>query len=83
MTRPRPKINSENAAGVHEAVSLGRRVKLGHLLSDPRHSDQQLACIPLLLARGNETLLTPEEDTLLQPNDQILFCGSQEIASSS
>ncbi len=76
------KINSGQAGGVVEALRLGRRVCLGHLLTDPRHSDQELACIPLLLLRDGSRILTPESRLELQENDQILFCGSPEIASS-
>lgn len=76
------RIGSREAAGVFEALRLGRKVCLCHLLTDPRRSDRQMDCIPLLLLRDGEILLTPECDELLQEGDRILFCGSPEIASS-
>ncbi len=76
------KINSQQAKGVFEALRLGRKVCIGHLLTDPRRSDHELACIPLLLVRNKRRLLTPDNDLELQENDQILFCGTPTIASS-
>lgn len=52
------------------------RVRLKDLCRNPRNRDAQLPCIALLLhRRGGQEFLTPSENTLLEKDDQILFCG--------
>jgi voltage-gated potassium channel len=52
-------------------------LSLGQLLTHPVQRDQQIPCVALLLQRraGGETLLTPGDDTSLEPGDKILFSG--------
>jgi hypothetical protein len=50
-------------------------VRLGDLMRDPSNRHDTLACVPLLLKRGQEEILVPDNDTLLRDGDRILFCG--------
>jgi len=53
-------------------------VKLTYLCRDPRDREETLATIPLLIKRGNTCIMLPDLTTLLEPNDQILFCGQKQ-----
>ena len=63
-----------------QAPSLGRylaagKVGLTDLLRSPEDRDRQLRVVPLLLLRGTEAVLTPDGDTVLAPDDQLLCAG--------
>jgi voltage-gated potassium channel len=51
------------------------RVVLGDLLRSPEDRDRRLSVVPLLLLRGDDAALTPDEDTVLALDDQLLFAG--------
>ncbi len=69
------EIGSDTANAVHQALERGREVRLRHLLREPQDRNEPLPCLPLLLTRGKEDELLPEEDTLLQVGDRLLFCA--------
>ena len=50
-------------------------ISLGMLCTDPRDLTVVLPCVPLLLKRQHEGILVPGNETILQPGDQVLFCG--------
>jgi voltage-gated potassium channel len=63
-----------------QAPSLGGwlrhgKVTLGDLLRSPEDRDRQLRVVPLLLLRGDDAVLTPDGETVLAPDDQLLFAG--------
>ena len=69
-------IDAVQTPALCEAVEKGLEVRLGHLMTDPREASEQLPCVPLYLKRANhDEQLVPDEDTALQPGDQLLFCG--------
>jgi Trk K+ transport system NAD-binding subunit len=49
--------------------------RLGDLLRDPDDRTDRLHVVPLLVQRDADSILTPDDDFLLQPNDEILFAG--------
>ncbi len=53
----------------------GTEVRMGYLRRDPRDREETLACIPLLLVRGQQKLLLPGDEEILQAGDHILWCG--------
>jgi len=61
---------------VIEMLRENTPVTLQALITDPRDSTARLPCVPLFLQRADysETLL-PEDDTVLQAGDRVLFCG--------
>lgn len=73
-------INYKSALAVTHAIENGRSVQLGHLTSDPRARERQLRCLPLLIRRGEESILLPEVNEPLQSGDQILLCGRYGIS---
>jgi Trk K+ transport system NAD-binding subunit len=63
-----------------EAPSLGPwlaqgALQLGHLLRSPDERDHPLPAVPLLLLRGEEAWLDPDEDTVLAAGDELLLAG--------
>jgi Trk K+ transport system NAD-binding subunit len=72
------EISAEEAGGAYAHLRGGGEIRLLDLLRDPTNREQRLSCIPLLLVRGNESILLPEDNTLLHKGDQLLFCGSRD-----
>ncbi|MBL8310860.1 MAG: NAD-binding protein [Burkholderiales bacterium] len=57
--------------------SDGKALLLAHLQRDPFDAAAPLACVPLMLARGNQETLLPDAQTPLQIGDRILFVGDE------
>jgi voltage-gated potassium channel len=68
------KLRDAQAPGAREWLA-GDCPLLGDLLRSPDDRDSRLAVVPLLLQRGHDSTLTPADDFLLQPDDEILFAG--------
>ena len=49
---------------------------LGDLLRSPEDRDRRLEVVPLLLLRSGEAVLTPADDAVLEPDDELLFAGA-------
>jgi voltage-gated potassium channel len=60
---------------VWDALRDGTPVSLHALMRNPIDRAEPLACIPLLLKRGETVTLMPEPETLLEVGDHLLFCG--------
>ena len=48
---------------------------LGDLLRSPEDRERRLRVVPLLLYRNGESILTPDGDTVLAADDELLFAG--------
>ena len=58
--------------------ALGRAdypVTLADLCRDTTDRDRRLECVPLLLLRGTDSLVLPDETMRLQLGDEVLFAG--------
>jgi Trk K+ transport system NAD-binding subunit len=53
----------------------GGDARLGDLVRSPQDRDRQIAAVPLMVLRDDESTLGPEDDFTLRPGDQILFVG--------
>jgi hypothetical protein len=63
---------------IMEMFKKGSTVSLENLTTDPREMADRLPCVPLYIKHAdNSEHLLPEPDTLLQPGDELLFCGSR------
>ncbi len=72
------EVSRSQTEAVWEAMRDGTSVPLQALLRNPAGRDETLACIPLLLKRGDTEILMPEPDVLLQSGDRLLFCGERQ-----
>jgi voltage-gated potassium channel len=63
-----------------EAPSLGGwlaggTARLGQLLRNPEDRDEPLHAVPLIVLRGSEVVLAPDDDFVLAAGDEILLAG--------
>lgn len=70
------QVDEKEARALCEILKLGRVMRVGNLLQDPRQRERQIKAIPLLLKRDNKLLLMPTDDIAIKPGDQMLFCGT-------
>ncbi len=68
------RLTAEEAPAVYPWVEAGE-VQLRDLLRDPVDRDERLSAVALLVLRGDESMLAPQEDFVLEPNDEILLLG--------
>jgi len=72
-------INKEDTPAIAQALGFGRGIQLKHINRDPINLAKNLSCVTLLLKRGDELFLLPDEDYELKAFDQILFCGLRKV----
>jgi voltage-gated potassium channel len=68
------KLNREQAPALIRWLAEGQ-VILGDFIRSPEERDRQLRVLPLLLLRQGQAILTPEGETVLTENDELLFAG--------
>ncbi|MBU3737042.1 MAG: potassium channel protein, partial [Methylobacterium sp.] len=78
----RVTITGELAPAIVNLLGHGKSVTLETLTLDPANRSLRLPLVPLLLVRGEETLLLPERSEPLQIGDRILFCGKPDAKSA-
>lgn len=69
------EIDQQEAHAVRELTQEGVSITLGEVMRDPRERERRLACIPLLLVRGNRREILPGAEIRLRERDRVLFCG--------
>jgi len=69
------ELSKTKTLAIWQTLREGVTVRLGDLMRAPSNREDSLACIPLLLKRGSEEILVPDNDTPLHDGDRILFCG--------
>ncbi|MFT4102927.1 MAG: NAD-binding protein [Burkholderiaceae bacterium] len=69
------KLNNEQAPALRGWLDDGR-VVLADLLRSPEDRNRQLRVVPLILLRGAEASLTPDGQTVLARDDELLFAGA-------
>jgi len=72
-------IAKDKSPAVAQALGYGRRIKLKHITRNPVDHNRSLACMALLLKRGDKLMLLPEDNIELKAFDQILFCGLRKV----
>ncbi|MDH5518557.1 MAG: NAD-binding protein [Gammaproteobacteria bacterium] len=68
-------LNQKESPAIHEALVMGRKIALKYILKNPVQRQEMICCMPLMMLRNGKRYLLPDEELILQPNDQILFCG--------
>lgn len=76
------KISPKETPAVFRALAFGRKVTLNHLVMDPLSKTYKLACVPLLLKRDGNYEIMPDDKTMIEDGDHILFCGMREDMNS-
>ena len=75
-------VNEDEAIALCKVLRLGRIIRVGNLLQDPRQREQQIKAIPLMLKRNQKLLLMPTDDIAIKSGDQLLFCGTPGASRS-
>ena len=68
-------ITQQDSPALHKGISEVKHVYVSDLYRDPRNRDERLACITLLIKRGDIEYLLPDDDFRLQQEDRLLLCG--------
>ncbi|MFP5282504.1 MAG: potassium channel family protein [Actinomycetes bacterium] len=68
------KLDSEQAPALGGWLEAGK-VTLGDLLRSPEDRERRLRVVPLLLLRDGQAVLTPDGETVLAREDELLFAG--------
>jgi voltage-gated potassium channel len=68
------KLSREQAPALTRWLAEGR-VILGDFVRSPEDRDRQLRVLPLLLLRHGQAELTPDGETVLAEDDELLFAG--------
>jgi Trk K+ transport system NAD-binding subunit len=68
------RLTQQEAPAVGSWLASGT-ARLGTLLCNPENRDEPLHAVTLLVLRGRETTLAPDDDFLLRPGDELLFAG--------
>lgn len=75
-------ITYKEAPAVFKALALGRKISVNCLSIDPLSNIYKLECVPLLLKRGEDVILMPDDDARIEKGDRLLFCGMREAMNS-
>jgi voltage-gated potassium channel len=78
----RVTLSGEHAPAIVNLLGHGNSVTLETLTHDPARRESRLPLVPLLLSRGDETILLPEQTLTLTMDDSILFCGKGNAKSA-
>ncbi len=68
------RLTSREAPALQRWLAEGA-VTVGDLLRSPDDREERLDALVLLLMRGDESILTPDAETVLEPDDQLLVAG--------
>jgi len=69
-------IEPTRFGAVHDFISEGGEFTIKDLLRDPWRRTRQLKAVVLLIQRGEEHLLLPDQDSPLLIGDRLLMCGN-------
>jgi hypothetical protein len=72
------RLTRFDAPALHGRLA-GGRFTVGDLLRDPADREEPLLAVPLLVLRGGEALLAPEDDLVLEQDDELLFAGRAAV----
>ena len=69
-------LEAASHCAIGEALERGARVRLGDIMRDPGDRERFLPCIALLRVSRNSRELLPDEESVLEMGDRLLFCGT-------
>ena len=75
------RLDTRAAPAASGLLGQGVALSLGDVLRDPTARDEQLACVALVLRRGDEHHVLPPASQGLKADDEILFCGRRRAVA--
>jgi Trk K+ transport system NAD-binding subunit len=70
-------LNAEKAPAAVELFRRGGTLELSDLIRDAGDREETLACVPLVLRRGEQRMLVPDDDLDVRLGDEILMCSTR------
>jgi len=74
-SRWRVRLDAEDAPALLRWFTSKRTLTIGELLRERGEGGGAIPAVPLMLARGKETVLAPGDEVALAPGDEIVFAG--------
>jgi len=74
------RVSERRTPPLAETIGAGEDFTVGMLTRDPRNRRERLEALVLMLARGEDRILFPQEEERLAMGDRILFCGTPQAA---
>lgn len=69
-------ITPADSPALYSGIARGKKiVRISDLYRNPRDRDERLPFMALLIKRGNDDILLPDDDEILERGDRILLCG--------
>jgi voltage-gated potassium channel len=75
-------LDDQNAPAAVEHLNQGREISMQDLFRSPRERDRKLACVPLVLKRGEGTTMLPGDEIGMAVGDEILMCSRRGVDQS-
>jgi hypothetical protein len=70
-------LNAEKAPAAGELFRRGGTLELSDWIRDAGDREETLACVPLVLRRGEQRMLVPDDDFDVRLGDEILMCSTR------
>ncbi len=70
------RLDAEEAPAITQALINSRPIQLGEIMRDGADRSCRLPIVPLLVERGADSLLLPNETLVLQAGDRLLFAST-------
>lgn len=68
-------IQYHDAPAVWEALECGQEVQIHHLSMSPRDRHAMMPCFTLMVVRGSQRILAPDDRFCIRNGDRLLMCG--------
>ena len=75
-------LDKKQAPSFTSVTKNSHPLLLKHLCLSPHDRKSHLPCVPLLVKRGEDIIMNPEESMTLTMHDQVLFCGQHKAMQS-
>lgn len=72
-------VDRVGAAALWQRCTTAAPVLLGDLLRDPNDRGERLACLPLMVQRGEAQHIAPGDGFVVEEGDEILFCSTPPV----
>lgn len=72
------EISEVHAPAIYAGLLAGTAMTVGDLQRDPRNRDERLSAMVLLLKRGSDETVVPDDSMPLRVGDQLLLAGRLE-----
>ncbi|MDH5766905.1 MAG: NAD-binding protein [Gammaproteobacteria bacterium] len=76
------KIEEATTRALYKVLKYGRMIRIENILQDSTPNAKTLNAVPLMIKRGNQTILMPTNEIALKLDDELLICGTEDAKLS-